>query len=157
MVFFWRQEKRENDQERCSRREVKEKGWDQTCREREREEGLDEEEVTLVPLLVYSWCITVQDYGGTKWAPDGFGKPLNPTSFGSHWEMIASEVFEVSKRPMCIDGERERNGESSDSETLSVLLMQSILPLFIPLTAPGCVFCSLRLPNSFHLLDLGLT
>lgn len=84
----------------------KKKGWDQTYRGRE--ESLNEEEVTPVPLLVYSRCITVRDYGGTKWVPDGFGKPLNSTSSGSHWEMIASEVFEVCKRPVCIDRGRKR-------------------------------------------------
>lgn len=62
-----------------------------------------------------------------------------------------------SLKDQCALTERERDGERSDSETLSVLLMQSILLLFIPLTAPGCVFCPSRLPNSFHLLDLDLT
>lgn len=62
-----------------------------------------------------------------------------------------------SVKDQCALTERERDGERSDSETLSVLLMQSILLLFIPLTAPACVFCPSRLPNSFHLLDLDLT
>lgn len=92
--------------ERRRRRIEEEKGWVQAWRGPE--EDLDREEVTPVPVLVYSRCITVRDYGRTKWAPDGFGKPLYPTSSGSRWEMIASEVFEVSKRPMCIDRERKR-------------------------------------------------
>lgn len=47
-----------------------------------------------------------------------------------------------------------------DEETLSVLLMQAIFPLFrTNCTMMWILLSELRLglPNSFHLLDLGLT
>lgn len=104
--------------------------WDLMCRRRE--EGLDEEGVSPAPLPVFSWRIAWGDYGGPKWALDGFGKPLNSTFCGPPLRNDCQwSVWSLYKTNVHWQGEKETEREVTVKLYLSCLC--SLFCLFLSL------------------------